>query len=53
MKEKIVKARNGYFIIKETEEGCELWQVDPHIWLENGLNLLDFKEIMGAIYSIS
>lgn len=52
-KEKLIKASNGYFIIKETEEGSELWQADPHIWLENGSSLFDFMETMGAIYSIS
>lgn len=52
MKEKLVKASNGYFVIKENEEKFELWQVEPHIWLEDGSGLFDFKETIGAIYSI-
>lgn len=52
-KDKLIKASNGYFIVRETEEGCELWQPDPFIWLESGSSLFDFMDSFGVIYSIN
>ena len=51
--DEIIYAKNRFFIIKESEDGYELWQHFPRIWLLNGSKVNDFREEIGTIYEIT
>lgn len=50
--EKIIKASNGEFIIKEKLDGYELWELNPKTWLVTCPNINDLREEIGEIYKI-
>lgn len=47
-----IHSNNGVFIIREVEEGYELWEVEPYTWLMTCSRVNDFRETIGKIKKI-
>lgn len=49
---KTIVSNNGRFIIKEVEDGYELWDSEVNHWLITCSNVNDFRETIGKVIKI-
>ncbi|AHJ87515.1 hypothetical protein Bp8pC_084 [Bacillus phage Bp8p-C] len=50
--DKVIKASNGNFIIRETVTGYDLWKVNPDVFVTSKPNINYLREDIGRVFKI-